>query len=196
MNTEQLEYEYVLSSSGRVMNTVKMSADEATAVQRNMKDTGVELRLKSTTNGAQGAETVSKTAKKSTKKATKKSPEVAASEPATKPVATKPTETGVVVVDAARLAEDGDIGRSYSADKIPEKGNAVRKPFKHEDSLYVNVGGTSKRIKAYRIVPESEFEGTAVNVDQSQGTSYHGIRVFYLKKAHVLVGPPVTFTSQ
>ncbi len=135
---------------------------------------------------------------------------------------TKPTENQTHQVDPERFkmgtwshqfnrqVGQGDIRKSYSADRIGMEGR-VRKPFKFKDQLWVNTGrgggaGTvdNQTITAYRLIPIDDFDGDPTTYHQKTRNSdiarsdpngfYHGMTVKYKNKDHILIGPSVTFT--
>ena len=121
-----------------------------------------------------------------------------------------PAEQGLETfeVDQARFADDGDMVASVSADVLDS--GKVRKPFEYEGIAYAAIGGVCSgargwyEIKAYRIIPVSDFEGEAHKPgeidsealrEQPEG-SCHGMLVEYRKTEYVLVGPPVKFVPK
>lgn len=114
-----------------------------------------------------------------------------------------------IEVHISRL-DGGDIDHSYSADTI-DQGH-VRKPFLFNGQLYVATSGiygpSINEAKAYRLMPESFFDGptttTTEKVGHDRGESarkdpkgfYHAVRVRSKGKAFVLNGPPLRFVAQ
>jgi len=125
----------------------------------------------------------------------------------------------VTLIDPARLATgrwchraqktlgEGDISKSYSADRIG-MGQPVRKPFEWQGSLWVCVGigyhrGGGTSAEAYRLVHPQMFDGAPLsyaarakdgdNARADVSGFYHGMRVKHAGADFVLCGPPVTF---
>jgi len=117
-------------------------------------------------------------------------------------------------VNAARLQHDkGDINASYSADRIAS-GQPVRKPFRHDGSLWVctsitgsglTVSGSTEH-EAYRLIPERLFEGkpptyrTRIRTGELAEAArndpngfYHAVAVKCGRESFVLCGPPLRF---
>lgn len=106
-----------------------------------------------------------------------------------------------------RTIGEGDISRSYSADRIG-LGQSVRAPFTHHGDQWLCVGfryGASAVAEAYRLVHPTRFEGSVTTytakVVPDGGRSartdplgfYHGISVKRGREAFVLCGPPAEF---
>ncbi len=114
-----------------------------------------------------------------------------------------------IPVDPNRLEwRQGDIGNSYSADRIGE-GKPIRPPFRYRGGLYVRTSGIyddGKTIaEAMRLVLIEDFEGDPttyaekVRIDRGDFARadplgfYHGMTVTSGGKAFVMVGPEVRF---
>jgi hypothetical protein len=118
-------------------------------------------------------------------------------------------------VPAARLADRGDINRSYSADLIATSSR-LRNPFRHNGSLWVCTGITGRGLtesyetehEAYRLVPPTQFVGVPTNYRARTGEAdaadaarrdpygfYNGITVNHGSEAFVMAGPPVRFIA-
>lgn len=101
-----------------------------------------------------------------------------------------------------RQIGEGDIGASYSADRIGSE-ESVRRPFRHDGADWVAISTYSNSAKAYRIVHPSLFDGpTHSYVERVSGGRrghlapegfYHGMRVKRGGQEMVLCGPEVTF---
>jgi len=125
----------------------------------------------------------------------------------------------VTLIDPARLATgrwchraqktlgEGDISKSYSADRIG-MGRPVRKPFDWKGYFWVCVGmgyhhGIVVSAEAYRLVHQRMFDGEPLTYaervrdgDAARADAngfYHGMRVRHAGAEFVLCGPPVTF---
>lgn len=129
-----------------------------------------------------------------------------------------PTPSAEFYVDPSRLASgmwchkrerqigEGDISRSYSADKIALEGR-VRKPFAWKHGLWVCTSLHSlkdrRNAEAYRLVPERFFDGQSrsyqevcMNADEGRRQPegfYHGMQARHGKDSYVLVGPKALF---
>ncbi|OGM08868.1 hypothetical protein A2Z67_02565 [Candidatus Woesebacteria bacterium RBG_13_36_22] len=113
-------------------------------------------------------------------------------------------------VDPARLStghwdhntnkqiDEGDIGRSYSADVIASD-SAFRKPFKWKDGWRISVGSVSiglkiESVKTYRLVPFNTYEGEKFTYEESHNLddnhvsrfSYEGMIVKKGKEQYIL----------
>lgn len=121
-------------------------------------------------------------------------------------------------VDPARLASgqwchqrnrqigEGDISRSYSADRIG-MGKPVRLPFRFEGAQWVctGSGGHHHRggAEAYRLVHPSQFSDRIFSYGERSGEEgrtdpkgfYHGMRVRHRGEEFVLCGAPVVFVA-
>jgi hypothetical protein len=113
----------------------------------------------------------------------------------------------IVEVDPKRLEwPSGDIGRSYSAQALAEKG-AVKSPFRFRGAEWVNTGGSFHGsrgfLECYRIVPVEAFDGPsarygehdwAVAREERRG-GYHGMSAKQGSRDIVLQGPPIIFVQ-
>lgn len=122
----------------------------------------------------------------------------------------------LVFVDPERLAHDGDISSSHSAELLGGKLSKIRKPFEYEGDLYVVTGSThfpkagSDSYEAMRLVPLADYkdqtwesfsakatqQNRALAPDEWRATGYEGVIVKHSKKEYVLAGPAVTFKPQ
>jgi len=103
-----------------------------------------------------------------------------------------------------RQIGQGDIGASYSADRIGS-GESLRKPFCHEGANWVATSANSNSARAYRLVHPSLFEGPTLSYtervsDGHRGRCapegfYHGMRVKRGREEMVLCGPETKFTE-
>ncbi len=103
-----------------------------------------------------------------------------------------------------RQIGEGDIGASYSADRIGGEG-AVRRPFRHEGVDWVATSTFSNSARAYRLVHPSQFEGGTLSYvervsDGHRGRCapegfYHGMRVKRGREEMVLCGPETKFIA-
>ena len=102
---------------------------------------------------------------------------------------------------------EGDISRSYSADKIALQG-CVRKPFVYQGVLWVCVGLCNHPFecaKAYRLTDLDCFDGDPTSyADKIRNSNaarndpngfYHGMTVTHGGTRSVLTGPEVVFVA-
>lgn len=125
------------------------------------------------------------------------------------------TQRELCPVPAVRLANRGDINRSYSADLIATSGR-VRKPFSHLSKLWVctSISGSGltqsgdREHEAYRLAPEHMFIGLPTTYRAKTGTAeaaeaarndpygfYHGVAVRHGSEAFIMSGPPLRFVE-
>jgi hypothetical protein len=119
--------------------------------------------------------------------------------------------------DQARQRDvgEGDIHRSYSADRIGN-GQPIRNPFQWDGNLWVCVsiigsGLTAtgeQEFQAYKLVPRELFKGEPtsygkkVSVDAGDlartdpNGFYHGMTVKHDGRTFVLTGPPAVFVPE
>ena len=113
----------------------------------------------------------------------------------------------IIVIDAIRLSNQGDISNSYSGDLIDN--GKIRRPFSYNGKLYVITssahGPSLCKAEAYQLLPEYLFNSeptTYANKIHYDGGEtarhdpngfYHGISVKHQGKTAVLTGLPLTF---
>jgi len=109
-----------------------------------------------------------------------------------------------------RLVNEGDICRSYSADRISEN-KPVRAPFHWQGSLWICVGMFGRgevwaEASAYRLIPIKLFDGEPISYGQRCASDdlreaarqnpmgfYHAMVVRHEGEQFVLCGPEGTF---
>jgi hypothetical protein len=112
-------------------------------------------------------------------------------------------ETPVIQLARERFFKEGDIGGSYSGDKLVD-ADRIRQPFEHEGNLYVCVGGATaldgkaknpfySRADCYRVIPDDEPQEFPADVT---GARHHGRKVKFGVKGYTMVGPVVIFQPE
>lgn len=101
-----------------------------------------------------------------------------------------------------RTDGEGDIARSYSADRICE-GKPIRHPFNFNGEMWCCVSSGPGYARAYKLVALKLFKGTTTTYatkGEARGTDplgmYHGMVVKHGKEKWVLCGPATTFTAE
>jgi hypothetical protein len=113
----------------------------------------------------------------------------------------------IIVIDAIRLSNQGDISNSYSGDLIDN--GKIRRPFSYNGNLYVTTssahGPSLCEAEAYQLLPEYLFDSEPITyankIHHDGGETarhdpngfYHGITITQQGRQYVLTGPPQTF---
>ncbi len=104
----------------------------------------------------------------------------------------EPGKTTATEAGRYKVVGRGDIEQAYSGDRLPD--NKIRKPFKHDDKLWTNTGGTTGNIKGWELIPVDEYEGETFTYEQmisrkDKRFTYEGQRAKYGRKEYVLTNP-------